>query len=94
MTIRFGSDKSRHLPNSDFARFRTVDDDVKQLSMPVLLMSGSRTTGVAQYTDDELERLLPESTTERVTFDATHMMWQQRPVECRNSVLRFIREAE
>lgn len=69
-------------------------DDVKQLSMPVLLMSGSRTTGVAKYTDDELQRLLPQSTTERVTFDSTHMMWQQRPVECRNSVVRFIREAE
>ncbi|MBM79011.1 MAG: hypothetical protein CMJ78_00255 [Planctomycetaceae bacterium] len=69
-------------------------DDVKQLSMPVLIMSGSRTTGVAQYTDDELERLLPESTTQRATFDTTHMMWQQQPVQCRNTVVRFIREAE
>ena len=68
-------------------------EDVSKLKVPVLILSGGRTHGVAKYTDDELERLLPEATSRRVTFEnATHMMWLEEPVRSRDTVLRFIRE--
>lgn len=68
-------------------------EDVSKLNVPVLILSGARTHGVAKYTDDELERLLPEATSRRVIFEnATHMMWLEEPVRSRNTVLHFIRE--
>ena len=63
------------------------------LKHPVLILSGGRTHGVAQYTDDELERLLPKATTRRLTFEnATHMMWVEEPARSREAMLGFIRE--
>lgn len=68
-------------------------EDVSKLKVPVLILSGARTHGIAKYTDDELERLLPKATSRRVTFEnATHMMWLEEPVRSRNTVLQFIRE--
>lgn len=68
-------------------------DDVSKLKVPVLILSGARTRGVAKYTDDEFERLLPKATSRRVVFeDATHMMWLEEPVRSRDTVLRFIRD--
>ena len=68
-------------------------EDVSKLKVPVLILSGARTHGVAKFTDDELERLLPEATSRRVIFEnATHMMWLEEPVRSRNTVLQFIRE--
>ena len=68
---------------------------VQRLGVPVLLLSGSRTTGVAKFTDGELERLLPEKSSRRVILeDASHAMWVEQPVRCRQVLLRWIRESE
>lgn len=68
-------------------------DHVRKLTMPVLILSGSKSEGVAKYTDAELERLLSKDSSRRIILDgATHAMWAQKPKGCRDEVLRFLRE--
>ncbi|MEM9586218.1 MAG: alpha/beta hydrolase [Planctomycetota bacterium] len=65
---------------------------VRRLKVPTLILSGGNSVATAKWTDPELEQLLPEETRKRVVFpDATHIMWVQKPVECRRAVLQFIR---
>lgn len=65
---------------------------VSRLTIPTLLLSGSRSVSTARFTDPELERLLPQTSSKRVVLQgATHIMWVQQPVESRQAVLQFIR---
>lgn len=65
---------------------------VQCLAVPTLILSGGKSVATAKYTDPELERLLPEQTRRRIVLkDATHAMWVEQPVDCRNVVIRFLR---
>ncbi|MBT5019211.1 MAG: alpha/beta hydrolase [Planctomicrobium sp.] len=66
---------------------------VRSLAVPTLILSGSKSVAVAKYTDSELERLIPEHSRKRIVLvGATHIIWVQQPVQCRNAVLNFIRD--
>ena len=63
--------------------------DIAAIQLPVLLLSGGKSYPFLGVIDDELERLIPG--VKRITFpDATHQMWLERPVECRNAVFAHI----
>ena len=67
-------------------------EQVRRLTVPTLILSGSRSVATAKLTDPELERLLPPRSQKRVVLQgATHIMWVEQPVQCRNAVLEFIR---
>ncbi len=73
-------------------RTRLDRDQVRRLTKPTLLLSGSRTVATAKYTDPELARLLPDRNSKWVVLQgATHTMWVEQPVQSRNAVLRLIR---
>lgn len=75
-------------------RYPEVDRDrVRQLQVPTLILSGGDSLATAKLTDLELERLIPEQSRRRVVLQgATHIMWIEKPVECREAVLDFINE--
>lgn len=67
-------------------------EKVRRLDLPTLILSGGESRATARFTDLELERLLPKSSRKRVVLpDATHIMWVEQPVRCRELVLDFIR---
>ena len=74
-------------------RYPAVDrQQVRQLDVPTLILSGSGSRATAKYTDPELERLISKTSRRRVVLDgATHNMWVEQPVQCRKVVLEFIR---
>lgn len=56
--------------------------EVRQISVPLLLMSGGRSYPFLGLIDAELMRLIPHA--ERIVFsDAGHQMWLAHPVEAR-----------
>jgi non-heme chloroperoxidase len=63
-------------------------EQVKRITMPVLMLTGERTLKIHQLVNDDLERLLPNG--ERVRIDATHEMWEEKPEECRRATLAFL----
>ena len=68
-------------------------EDVENLKVPTLVLSGSRSTATSRYTDDELERLLPKDSSRRVVLEgATHSMWWEQPEKCCETVTAFIRD--
>jgi non-heme chloroperoxidase len=65
---------------------------VRNLKMPVLLLSGEKSAPSCQLTDVELQAVLPKGLWQRVVFDGcTHAMWLENPEECRYAVLEFLR---
>jgi pimeloyl-ACP methyl ester carboxylesterase len=67
-------------------------DAVRKIVAPTLLLSGGKSPPSQKSIDDELERLLPERTRQRVVIpDADHGMWFQQPQACRQAVLDFLR---
>jgi len=69
--------------------FRTLTtDDVRQISMPSLLLSGERSLKMHGLIDSKLVKLLPHA--ERIILSgATHEMWNEYPAECRRAALAF-----
>jgi non-heme chloroperoxidase len=62
--------------------------DIKDLKAPVLLLSGQRSPAMHALIDQELERLLPRG--ERIILpNATHLMWNEFPEQCRAAALAF-----
>ena len=61
---------------------------IRQLRVPVLVMSGGSSYPFLQYIDQELVRLMPNSKS-IVYPDAGHQMWYKYPVLCRNDVEAF-----
>jgi pimeloyl-ACP methyl ester carboxylesterase len=70
--------------------FPMIDkEQVQQLKMPILLLSGEKSSPLNKLVDAELERLLP--TTQRVIIaDATHEMWAAQGDACGEAVLQFL----
>lgn len=67
-------------------------EKVRRLTLPTLMLSGSSSVATAKFTDPELERLLPKRSRQRIVLQgATHNMWIEQPVQCREAVLEFIR---
>jgi non-heme chloroperoxidase len=67
-------------------------DSVRKIAAPTLLLSGERSQSSQKSIDQELERLLPEKSRQRVVIrDAGHGMWFQHPETCRKAVLEFLR---
>jgi pimeloyl-ACP methyl ester carboxylesterase len=65
---------------------------IRELEVPVLLLSGEKSYPFLKLIDEELERLLPEGRRQRVVLrGATHRMWFEQPRECRQAVLDFWR---
>jgi pimeloyl-ACP methyl ester carboxylesterase len=63
--------------------------DIAAIKLPVLMLSGGKSYPFLGVIDGELERLIPG--VKRITFpDATHQMWLEHPVECRNAVFELI----
>lgn len=64
-------------------------EEIKQIKVPTLLLSGERTLEIHKYVDRELERLLPNC--ERVIIpNASHEMWAEFPNECVDAVRTFL----
>lgn len=61
---------------------------IRQISVPVLVMSGGVSYPFLQYIDQELVRLLPNGTG-IVYPDAGHQMWYKYPTLCRTDVEAF-----
>ncbi|MFL5238694.1 MAG: alpha/beta fold hydrolase [Rhizomicrobium sp.] len=62
---------------------------VRELKVPVLLMTGEKTSDALRMIVEELSRLMP--TAERVTIPgATHEMWQEQPEACGKVTLEFL----
>ena len=74
-------------------RYPNVDRaQVRRLTVPTLIVSGSESVATAKFTDPELERLIQKDLRKRVVFKgATHAMWIEQPVRFRNEILDFIR---
>jgi pimeloyl-ACP methyl ester carboxylesterase len=65
---------------------------VRKIALPTLLLSGERSSASQKLVDDELERLLPETSRQRVVIrDADHGMWFQQPEACLKATLDFLR---
>jgi pimeloyl-ACP methyl ester carboxylesterase len=65
---------------------------VREIAVPVLLLSGERSYPFLKPIDEELERLLPEGRRRRLVLrGATHRMWFEQPEVCRQAVLDFLR---
>jgi pimeloyl-ACP methyl ester carboxylesterase len=66
---------------------------VRQLQVPVLILSGDKSADVGVFTDPELQRLLPRDSSQRVILkDVTHLMWSEKPKESREAVIQFIKD--
>src|SRR5262249_57130616 len=67
-------------------------DAVRTIEVPTLLLSGEKSAASHKSVDAELERLLPDSSRQRVIIrDADHGMWLQQPEVCRKATLEFLR---
>jgi pimeloyl-ACP methyl ester carboxylesterase len=65
---------------------------IRQLDVPVLLLSGEKSYPFLNLIDEELDRLLPEGRHRRVVLrGATHRMWFEQPEACRKAVVEFWR---
>jgi pimeloyl-ACP methyl ester carboxylesterase len=64
---------------------------VRNITMPVLILSGEKSYPFLGLVDEELDRLLPHSR-RTVLPGATHRMWYERPAVCRDAVLNFWKE--
>jgi pimeloyl-ACP methyl ester carboxylesterase len=63
---------------------------VRNITSPVLIISGGKTIPFLALLDRELAQLIPGS--RNIVFaDAGHQMWLQHPVECRDAVEAFFR---
>ena len=62
---------------------------VKDITVPILLMSGQNTMEMNKQIDAELQRLLPKAET-AVIRGATHEMWAEQPDVCRARVASFL----
>jgi len=63
-------------------------EDVREIEVPTLLVSGARSYSFLGLIDRELERTLPHA--QRIVFgDAGHQMWLAHPVECRTYTEAF-----
>jgi pimeloyl-ACP methyl ester carboxylesterase len=73
--------------------FPTLDPQaVREIAVPVLLLSGEKSYPFLKLIDEELERLLPENRRQRIILrGATHRMWFEQPEVCRKAVLDFLR---
>ncbi len=68
-------------------------EKVRELNVPTLILSGSKSVATSRFTDPELERLIPKRSRKRVVLQgASHVMWVEQPVQCREVVLEFIRD--
>src|SRR5262245_55797719 len=64
---------------------------VRNIAVPVLLLSGEKSPSSHKLIDEALERLLPEKGRQRVIIrNADHGMWFQQPEACRKAVLGFL----
>lgn len=64
---------------------------IKEVHVPVLLMTGGKSQEFLQLIDIELARLLPDS--QSVVFeDSGHQMWMQHPKEARDDADAFFRK--
>lgn len=62
---------------------------VKNLKVPILMLSGGETMQILEFVDSELEPLLAKG--ECVVLpNATHEMWAEQPEESRRVVLAFL----
>jgi pimeloyl-ACP methyl ester carboxylesterase len=67
-------------------------DAVRKVAVPTLLLSGEKSRSPQKSIDEELERLLPERTRQRVIIpEADHGMWFQQPKACCKAVVEFLR---
>ena len=64
-------------------------ESVAALRMPVLLLSGGRTTVPHRIVDDELARILPGAR-RVIAPEASHDVWLDAPDLCRDETLRFL----
>jgi pimeloyl-ACP methyl ester carboxylesterase len=63
---------------------------VRNITSPVLIISGGKTIPFLALLDRELAQLIPGS--RNIVFaDAGHQMWLQHPVECRDAAEAFFR---
>lgn len=66
-------------------------EEVRKISMPVLLMSGSRSYPFLGLIDEALMQLIPHA--EHVVFaDSGHQMWMLHPAGARAYTLAFFAE--
>ena len=74
-------------------RYPDLDrEQVRKLTVPTLIISGEKSVATSRFSDPELERLIPEKFRTRIIMkDTTHIMWVEKPVECRKLVLNFIK---
>lgn len=64
---------------------------VEKITVPTLMISGENSPTRLKLADDELERLLPASTLQRVVLpNATHLMWVEEPEECHRILTEFL----
>jgi pimeloyl-ACP methyl ester carboxylesterase len=70
-----------------------AQDQVAQLQLPTLLLTGERTLPIHQLVNAELERLLPHAQRACIR-DATHGMWGEQPELCGETTLQFLRSQD
>ena len=79
----------RALTTSEDAFPALSHEEIKQIKVPTLLLSGEQTLEIHKHVDRELERLLPDC--ERVIIpNASHEMWAEFPKECATVVQTFL----
>ena len=62
---------------------------IREITVPVLLLSGAKSYPFLGLISEELARLLPNH--ERIVLpDAGHQMWYQAPDDCRKAVEDFL----
>ena len=64
-------------------------DEVRRVTVPVLMLSGGKTIPVHALLDDELERVLPR-VERRTIAAASHDVWADSPDSCRTATLEFL----
>jgi pimeloyl-ACP methyl ester carboxylesterase len=70
----------------------TSPREIREIRVPVLLLSGNRSYPFLRAIDGELARLLPDN--QNVVVDgAGHQMWYQQPQLCADVTLTFLRWA-
>jgi len=68
-------------------------DHMRQLAIPLLLLTGDRTLPIHRAVNDHLERLIRIG--RRVTFQgASHNMWIERSAECEELALGFLKQSD
>ena len=67
-------------------------EDVAGLQVPTLLLEGDGTLPLSRIVDAELVTLLPHSR-KVIIAHASHEMWDEQPVACREKTLQFLEEA-